>query len=138
MKIIIMHAVAKSRRKPEEKKVDEKKFDTDAIKTALKKTAFEEMRKQLPDTVQGMTSLFVTRLMDKSKRPIFFDLSSAFADISAPFFGVSIREDCTPVSVHLGDATLPDLTVENLQEMFMKLMEIDYEDMEKETQNAEA
>lgn len=137
MKIIIMHATAKPRKKPEEK-VDEKKLDTGAIKAALKKTAFEEMRKQLPDTVQGMTSLFVTRLMDKSKRPIFFDLSSAFASISAPFFGVSIRENGAPMSVHLGDATLPDLTVENLQEMFMKLMEIDYEDMEKEAQNAEA
>ncbi len=137
MKIIIMHATAKPRRKPEEKKADEKKLDIGAIKEALKKTAFEEIRKQLPATVEGMTSLFVARLMDKSKRPVFFDLSSAFANISAPYFGVSIRENGVPSPVRLGDNTLPDLTVENLQEMFMKLMEIDYEDAHKEAQSAE-
>lgn len=137
MKIIIMHATTKPRRKPEEKKADDEKFVTSAITEALKKTAFEKIRKQLPATVEGMTSLFVMRLMDKSKRPIFFDLSSAFANISAPYFGVSIRENGVPSPVRLGDDTLPDLTVENLQEMFMKLMEIDYEDTQKEVQNAE-
>lgn len=137
MKIIIMHATAKPRRKPEEKKADEKKLDIGAIKETLKKTTLEEIRKQLPTTLEGMTSLFVARLMDKSKKPVFFNLSSAFADISTPYFGVSIRENGVPSSVRLDDNTLPDLTVENLQEMFMKLMEIDYEDARKEAQNAE-
>lgn len=137
MKIIIMHATAKPHRKPEEKKADEKKLDIGAIKEALKKTALEEIRKQLPATVEGMASLFVSRLMDKSKRPILFDLSSVFANVSVPYFGVSIRENGVPSPVRLGDDTLPDLTVENLQEMFMKLMEIDYEDAQKEAQSAE-
>lgn len=138
MKIIIMHATTKPRRKPEEKKSDEKKFDAGAIKEAMKITAFEEIRKQLPTTVESMVALFVLRLMDRSKKPVFFNLSPAFENIGAPYFGVSIRENGVTSAVSLGDYTFPDLTVENLQEMFMKLMEIDFEDAQKEAQSAEA
>lgn len=137
MKIIIMHATTKPRRKPEEKKSDEKKFDAGAIKEAMKTTAFEEIRKQLPTTVESMVALFVLRLMDRSKRPVFFNLSPAFENIGAPYFAVSIRENGVTSLVRLGDDTLPDLTVENLQEMFMKLIEIDWEDAQKEAQSAE-
>ena len=138
MKIIIMHATTKPRRKPEEKKSDEKKFDARAIKEAMKITAFEEIRKQLPTTMEGMVALFVLRLLDKSKKPVFFNLSPAFENIGAPYFAVSIRENGVTSAVSLGDYTFPDLTVENLQEMFMKLMEIDFEDAQKEAQSAEA
>lgn len=120
MKIIIMHATAKPRRKSEEKKVDEKTAIKNEIDRMLGRT-----RAKLPDTIPGMVQTFVNRVMSKSFTPLAFEMSASAVEGVTPYFSVFTTNPVSHFSLEGKGGIVPDVTVENLQDMFIKVCESD-------------
>lgn len=120
MKIIIMHATTKPRKKPEEKKVDEKT----AIKNEIARE-LDKVRAKLPDTIPGMVQTFVNRVMSKNFTPLTFEMSASAVEGVTPYFSVLTTNPVSHFSLDGRGGIVPDVTVENLQDMFIKVCESD-------------
>lgn len=120
MKIIIMHATAKPHRKPEEKKADDKAV---AIKEINRKLG--EIRAALPDSVSGMVQTFANRVMSEDFVPLTFEMSASAVEGVKPYFSVFTNKPFSHFSLEGKGGIVPDITVENLQDMFIKVCESD-------------
>lgn len=120
MKIIIMHATAKPRRKPEEKKADDKAVAIKEINRTL-----GEIRAALPDSVSGMVQTFAKRVMSEDFVPLTFEMSASAVEGVKPYFSVFTNKPFSHFSLEGKGGIVPDITVENLQDMFIKVCESD-------------
>jgi hypothetical protein len=120
MKIIIMHATTKPRRKPEEKKADNKTL----VKNEIDKT-LGKIRMTLPDSVSGMVQAFANRVMSEDFEPLTFEMSASAVDGVKPYFSVFTNKPFSQLSLEDKGGIVPDITVENLQDMFIKVCEKD-------------
>nr|DAF94493.1 MAG TPA: hypothetical protein [Siphoviridae sp. ctTDf8] len=120
MKIIIMHATTKPRRKPEEKKADNKTL----VKNEIDRT-LGEIRAALPDSVSGMVQTFANRVMSEDFEPLTFEMSASAVDGVKPYFSVFTNKPFSQFSLEDKGGIVPDITVENLQDMFIKVCESD-------------
>lgn len=120
MKIIIMHATTKPRRKPEEKKADDKTLAIKEIDRTL-----GEIRAALPDSVSGMVQTFANRVMSEDFEPLTFEMSASAVDGVKPYFSVFTNKPFSQFSLEDKGGIVPDITVENLQDMFIKVCESD-------------
>lgn len=120
MKIIIMHATTKPRRKPEEKKADNKTLIKNEIDQTLGK-----IRMTLPDSVSGMVQTFANRVMSEDFEPLTFEMSASAVDGVKPYFSVFTNKPFSQFSLEDKGGIVPDITVENLQDMFIKVCESD-------------
>lgn len=120
MKIIIMHATAKPHRKPEEKKADDKTLAIKEINRTL-----GEIRAALPDSVSGMVQTFANRVMSEDFVPLTFEMSASAVEGAKPYFSVFTNKPFSHFSLEDKGGIVPDITVENLQDMFIKVCEND-------------
>lgn len=120
MKIIIMHATTKPRRKPEEKKADNKTLVKNEIDQTLGK-----IRMTLPNSVSGMVQTFANRVMSEDFEPLTFEMSASAVDGVKPYFSVFTNKPFSQFSLDGKGGIVPDITVENLQDMFIKVCEKD-------------
>lgn len=120
MKIIIMHATAKPHRKPEEKKADDKAVAIKEINQTLR-----EIRAALPDSVSGMVQTFANRVMSEDFVPLTFEMSASAVEGVKPYFSVFTNKPFSHFSLEDKGGIVPDITVENLQDMFIKVCEND-------------
>ena len=120
MKIIIMHATTKPRRKPEEKKADNKTLVKNEIDQTL-----GEIRAALPDSVSGMVQVFANRVISEDFVPLTFEMSASAVEGAKPYFSVFTNKPFSHFSLEDKGGIVPDVTVENLQDMFIKVCESD-------------
>lgn len=126
MKITIIRATAKPHmkcgkcKKSEETKVDAKT----AVENEIART-LGRVRMDLPNTISGMVQAFTNRVMSESNIPLTFEISASAVEGAKPYFSVFTSKPFSHFSLEDRGGIVPDITVENLQDMFIKVCEND-------------
>lgn len=98
------------------------------------RAALDEIRKELPNTVDEMMQLITQRVLDDTKQRISYRFTGKGKDASTPYLTIYFADANELLKVD-GKGTM-EVTVENLQTVLLEIMKADFEALEADKEDS--